>query len=77
LYLIETPIVFTNLQTAELIKYAANGFLATKISFINEIANLCEVIDANVVDLARGVGLDNRIGKIFTCRPGIWRILFS
>ena len=65
LYLIETPIVFTNLQTAELIKYAANGFLATKISFINEIANLCETIDANVVDLARGIGLDNRIGKKF------------
>lgn len=65
LYLIETPIVFTNLQTAELIKYAANGFLATKISFINEIANLCESIDANVVDLAKGIGLDNRIGKKF------------
>ncbi len=65
LYLIETPIVFTNLQTAELIKYAANGFLATKISFINEIANLCEAIDANVVDLAKGIGLDNRIGKKF------------
>jgi UDPglucose 6-dehydrogenase len=65
LYLIETPIVFTNLQTAELIKYAANGFLATKISFINEIANLCEAIDANVVDVAKGIGLDNRIGKKF------------
>ena len=65
LYLIETPIVFTNLQTAELIKYAANGFLATKISFINEIANLCEAIDANVVDLAKGLGLDNRVGKKF------------
>ena len=65
LYLIETPIVFTNLQTAELTKYAANGFLATKISFINEIANLCELIDANVVDLAKGMGLDNRIGKKF------------
>lgn len=65
LYLIETPIVFTNLQTAELIKYAANGFLATKISFINEIANLCEAIGANVVDVAKGIGLDNRIGKKF------------
>lgn len=65
LYLIETPIVFTNLQTAELIKYAANGFLATKISFINEIANLCESIGANVIDLSRGIGLDNRIGKKF------------
>mgnify|MGYP000922264771 CR=1 FL=1 len=65
LYLIETPIVFTNLQTAELIKYASNAFLATKISFINEIANLCESIDANVVDLAKGMGLDGRIGKKF------------
>ena len=65
LYLIETPIVFTNLQTAELTKYAANGFLATKISFINEIANLCESIDGNVIDLAKGLGLDNRIGKKF------------
>jgi len=65
LYLIETPIVFTNLQTAELTKYASNGFLATKISFINEIANLCESINGNVVDLAKGLGLDNRIGKKF------------
>jgi UDPglucose 6-dehydrogenase len=65
LYLIETPIVFTNLQTAELIKYASNGFLATKISFINEIANLCEAVGANVVDLAKGMGLDGRIGKKF------------
>ena len=65
LYLIETPIVFTDLQTAELIKYASNGFLAAKISFINEIANLCEAIGANVVDLAKGMGLDNRIGKKF------------
>jgi UDPglucose 6-dehydrogenase len=65
LFLIETPILFTNLQTAELIKYASNGFLATKISFINEIANLCESIGANVVDLAKGMGLDNRIGKKF------------
>lgn len=65
LYLIETPIVFTNLQTAELIKYAANGFLAVKISFINEVANLCESIGANVVDVAKGIGLDNRIGRKF------------
>ncbi|MDO8529604.1 MAG: UDP-glucose/GDP-mannose dehydrogenase family protein [bacterium] len=65
LYLIETPIVFTSLETAELIKYASNGFLAAKISFINELANLCEAIGANVVDLAKGMGLDNRIGKKF------------
>jgi len=65
LYLIETPIVFTNLQTAELIKYASNAFLATKISFVNEIANLCEAIGANVVDLSKGMGLDGRIGKKF------------
>ncbi|MFH0969506.1 MAG: UDP-glucose/GDP-mannose dehydrogenase family protein [Patescibacteria group bacterium] len=65
LYLIETPIIFTNLETAELIKYASNGFLATKISFINEIANLCEKIGGNVVDLAKGMGLDGRIGKKF------------
>jgi UDPglucose 6-dehydrogenase len=69
LYLIETPIVFTNLQTAELIKYASNGFLATKISFINEMANLCETIGANAIDLAKGMGLDGRIGKKFL-HPG-------
>ncbi len=69
LYLIETPIVFTNPQTAELIKYASNAFLAAKISFINEMANLCENVDANVVDLAKGMGLDKRIGPKFL-HPG-------
>jgi len=69
LYLIETPIVFTTPQTAELTKYAANGFLSLKIDFINEIANLCENIDGNVVDLAKGIGLDNRIGSKFL-HPG-------
>jgi UDPglucose 6-dehydrogenase len=65
LYLIETPIVFTGLETAELIKYAANAFLATKITFINEIADLCEKIGADVHDVARGIGLDGRIGRKF------------
>ncbi len=65
LYLIETPIVFTSRQTSELIKYAANTFLATKITFINEIADLCEVVDADVQDVARGIGLDGRIGRKF------------
>jgi len=65
LYLIETPIVFTSRQTSELIKYAANTFLATKITFINEIADLCEIVDADVQDVARGIGLDGRIGRKF------------
>jgi UDPglucose 6-dehydrogenase len=65
LYLIETPIVITSVETAELIKYASNAFLATKISFINEIANLCEEVGANVQDVARGMGLDGRIGRKF------------
>lgn len=65
LYLIETPIVFTGLETAELIKYAANGFLAMKITFINEMADLCEKLGADVNDLARGIGLDGRIGRKF------------
>lgn len=69
LYLIETPIVITNPQTAELTKYASNGFLSVKIDFINEIANLCEAIDADVVDLAKGMGLDKRIGPKFL-HPG-------
>jgi UDPglucose 6-dehydrogenase len=65
LYLIETPIIFTTLETAELIKYAANTFLATKITFINEIADLCEKVGADVQDVARGIGLDGRIGRKF------------
>jgi UDPglucose 6-dehydrogenase len=65
LYLIETPIVFTDIETAELIKYAANAFLATKITFINEIADLCEALGADVQDVARGIGLDGRIGRKF------------
>jgi len=65
LFLIETPIMFTSRQTSEMIKYAANTFLATKITFINEIADLCEVIDADVQDVAKGIGLDNRIGRKF------------
>ena len=69
LYLIETPIVFTELETSELIKYAANTFLAAKITFINEIADLCEAVGANVHDVARGIGLDGRIGKKFL-HPG-------
>ena len=65
LYLLETPIVMTSLETAEVTKYAANAFLATKISFINEIANLCERCGADVQDVAKGIGLDGRIGKKF------------
>ncbi len=65
LYLIETPIVATSIETAELIKYSANAFLATKITFINEIADLCEKVGANVQDVARGMGLDGRIGRKF------------
>jgi len=69
LYLIETPIVFTGIETAELIKYAANSFLAMKVSFINEIADLCEHVGADVHDVARGIGLDGRIGRKFL-HPG-------
>ena len=65
LYLNAAPIMFTDRRTAELIKYAANSFLATKITFINEIADLCEKVGANVQQVARGIGLDNRIGSKF------------
>lgn len=71
LYLRETPIVCTTLETAELVKYAANAFLAMKISFINEMAAICEAVDANVTDLAKAVGMDGRIGsKCFHPGPG-------
>ncbi len=69
LFLIETPVVFTDVKTAELIKYAANTFLATKITFINEIADICEEIGADVHDVAKGIGLDGRIGNKFL-HPG-------
>jgi UDPglucose 6-dehydrogenase len=65
LSLIETPILFTRRETAELVKYATNAFLATKITFINEIADLCEKVGADVHDVARGIGLDGRIGRKF------------
>ncbi len=65
LHLIETPMLFTDIATAELIKYAANAFLATKITFINEIADLCEALGSDVQDVARGIGLDGRIGRKF------------
>ncbi|MGQ9645859.1 MAG: UDP-glucose dehydrogenase family protein [Thermodesulfobacteriota bacterium] len=69
LYLIETPFVITSLETAEMIKYAANAFLATKVSFINEIANLCERVGADVHHVAKAMGLDGRIGRKFL-HPG-------
>lgn len=69
LYLIEAPIVFTGIETAELTKYAANAFLAMKVTFINEVADLCEKVGADVHDLARGIGLDGRIGRKFL-HPG-------
>jgi UDPglucose 6-dehydrogenase len=71
LYLNETPIVFTSRRTSELIKYAANAFLALKITFINEIADLCEAVGADVQQVARGIGLDKRIGgKFLNAGPG-------
>ena len=78
LYLNQAPILVTNRRTSELTKYAANAFLATKITFINEIANLCEEVGADVQDVARGIGLDNRIGsKFLHAGPGLWRFLLS
>ena len=71
LYLNQAPILYTGRRTAELIKYAANAFLATKITFINEIADLCEKVGADVQEVARGIGLDNRIGgKFLHAGPG-------
>lgn len=71
LFVNETPILFTGIETAELIKYAANTFLATKITFINEMADLCEKLGANVQDVARGMGMDKRIGnKFLDAGPG-------
>ncbi len=69
LYLIETPIVITNIESAEMIKYSANAFLASKISFINEVAVLCEIVGADIHQVVQGMGLDNRIGKKFL-HPG-------
>ncbi|MDY0872578.1 UDP-glucose dehydrogenase family protein [Dongia rigui] len=69
LFLIETPILFTSLETSELIKYASNAFLALKISFINQISDLCDQVGANVTDVSRGIGLDGRIGSKFL-HPG-------
>jgi UDPglucose 6-dehydrogenase len=71
LYLNSSPLLFTSRRTSELIKYAANAFLATKITFINEVADLCERVGANVQEVARGIGLDNRIGaKFLHAGPG-------
>ncbi len=71
LFLNESPILFVGRRTSELIKYAANAFLATKITFINEMADLCEKVGANVQDVARGIGMDNRIGsKFLNAGPG-------
>ena len=69
LYLRDFPILFTNPESAELIKYSSNAFLATKISFINEVANLCEKTGADVKDVSKGLGLDERIGDKFL-HPG-------
>ena len=65
----QPPLFFVDRRTSELIKYAANAFLATKITFINEIADLCEKVGANVQDVARGIGMDNRIGSPNSCTP--------
>jgi UDPglucose 6-dehydrogenase len=71
LYLIETPFVVTDVQTSEMIKYASNAFLATKVSFINEMANICEQVGADVHQVAKGMGLDGRIGpKFLHAGPG-------
>ena len=72
----EPPLLFVGRRTSELTKYAANAFLATKITFINEIADLCEKVGADVQDVARGIGLDKRIGaQVPARRAGLWRLL--
>ena len=76
LYLNQSPMLFTGRRTAELIKYAGNAFLAMKITFINEIADLCEQTGANVQQVAQGIGLDKRIGvEVPACRARLWRLL--
>ncbi len=78
LYLRDFPIVTTDLESAEMIKYAANAFLATKITFINEIAALCERVGADIKEVAKGIGLDGRIGnKFLHAGPGYRRLLLS
>src|SRR6202158_4176862 len=78
LYLNQAPILYTGRRTAELIKYASNAFLATKVTFINEIADLCERVGADVQEVARGIGLDNRIGsKFLHAGPGFGGSCFS
>ena len=78
LYLNTPPIIYVSRRTAELIKYASNAFLATKITFINEIADLCEQVGADVQEVARGMGLDNRIGaKFLHAGPGFGGSCFS
>ena len=73
---LRAPIVITDLRTAEMIKYASNAFLATKISFINEIANICEALGADVKEVAVGMGYDRRIGSMFLdAGTGLWRFL--
>ena len=78
LFINETPILFTGRRAAELIKYASNAFLATKITFINEMADLCEKCGADVQEVARGMGLDRRIARqVSACRAGLRRLVLS
>ncbi len=78
LYLIEAPIVMTDVESAEMIKYASNAFLAVKIGFMNSIANLCDAVGADVHVVAKGMGLDKRIGsKFLHPGPGLWRVVLS
>ena len=71
LYLLETPVAFTTLESAELIKYAANAFLATKVTFINQIADLCEAVGADVQDVAHRIGLDGHIIAVSFSTPAL------